>query len=110
MTTFTYADLEQQVADGHASTCISVNGARIIIPTACKEAVGFTNPDDLDVTLLARWKKGERGPEFENQQLQAGDCLVMYNNGRNINELLAQFPGWHTTPEGIRMMVDLLYA
>ena len=110
MAVFTYADLDKKVQDGYASTCISVNGARIIIPTACDQVVGFTNPDDLDVDLLARWKRGERGPEFENQKLQPGDCLVMYNNGRNINELLSQKPDWYKTPEGIREMINLLYA
>ena len=110
MTIYRYADLDKKVEDGLASTCISVNGARIIIPTACDQIVGFTNPDDLDVDLLARWKQGERGPEFENQKLQPGDCLVMYNNGRNINELLMQEPDWHKSPEGIRRMIDRLYS
>jgi len=110
MTVYKFSDLEQKVKDGHASTCISTDGARIIVPTACDQVVGFTNPDDLSVDLLERWKKGERGPEFENQQLHPGDCLVMYNNGRNINELLAQRPGWHKTPEGIKEMITLLYS
>ena len=110
MTTYKYADLDKKVEDGFASTCISVNGARIIIPTSCDEVVGFTNPDDLDVELLARWKNGERGPEFENQKLQPGDCLVMYNNGRNINELLSQDPNWYKSAKGIQNMINRLYA
>lgn len=110
MTTFTYADLDKKLKAGYASTCISTNGARIIIPTACSEPVGFTNPDDLDVRLLARWKAGEDSAELHNQKLNPGDCLVMYNNGRNTNELLSQCPGWEKTPEGIRAMVKRLYA
>ena len=110
MTIYRYTDLDKKVEDGLASTCISVNGARIIIPTACTQTVGFTNPDDLDVDLLARWKKGERGPEFENQKLQPGDCLVMYNNGRSINELLSQDPDWYKSAQGIQKMVNRLYA
>jgi len=26
---------------------------------------------------LDRWRKGERGPSLENQQLMPGDCLVL---------------------------------
>lgn len=109
MTVYKFSDLEQKVKDGYASTCISTEGARIIIPTSCDQVVGFTNPDDLDTKLLGRWKNGERGPEFENQKLNPGDCLVMYDNGRNINELLAQRPNWYKTPEGIREMIAMLY-
>ena len=57
MTIYTYASLDRALKNGECGTCISVDGARIIIPTACSEVVGFTNPDDLDVDLLERWKK-----------------------------------------------------
>lgn len=109
MTIYTYATLNNAVENGEAGTCISVNGARVIIPTSCSEVVGFTNPDDLDIGLLERWKKGERGPEFENQKLMPGDCLVLYDNGRNINQLLDENPDWHKTPEGIKSMIEKLY-
>ena len=114
MTTYSFADLDKklkkQIDAGKASTCISVDGARIVIPTNCDQVVGFTNPDDLDVTLLERWKAGERGPEFENQKLKPEDALIMYNNGRNINQLLEQYPGWETSPEGIKNMIERLYS
>ena len=114
MTTYSFADLdkklEKQIAAGEASTCKPIDRERIIIPTDCEQVVGFTNPDDLDVSLLNRWKAGERGPEFENQKLKPGDALIMYNNGRNINQLLEQYPGWETSPEGIKMMIEKLYS
>lgn len=112
MTTFTYAELEKKVEQKleGTGTCRAADKARIIVPTACDEEIGFTNPDDLDVRLLERWKNGERGPEFENQKLQPGDCLVMYNNGRNINQLLAQYPDWHKSAQGIRDMIERLYS
>ena len=110
MTIYTYAALDRAVKDGNAGTCISVNGARIIIPTACSEVVGFTNPDDLDIEHLNRWKKGERGPEFENQKLMPGDCLVLYDNGRNINKILDENPDWYKTTEGIKNMIEKLYV
>lgn len=110
MTLYTYASLNEAVEKGEAGTCISVNGARIIIPTACSEVVGFTNPDDLDIKLLERWKKGERGPEFENQKLMPGDCLVLYDNGRNINQILGENPDWYKTPKGIKNMIEKLYV
>ncbi len=96
--------------NGETSKCISVNGALIKIPTKCSEPVGFTNPDDLEPALLARWKNGERGPELENHTLRPGDCLVMYNNGRNFNKILDEDPNWHTTPEGIKRTIEILYS
>ncbi len=110
MTEYSYSDLDKMVDDGLASTCISVNGARVIITTSCTEPVGFTNPDDLDVGLLERWKAGERGPEFENQILQPGDALVMYNNGVDINRVLAEFPDWDKSPEGVKKVIEKLYS
>ena len=110
MTIYTYALLNKEAKNGNVGTCISVNGARIIIPTSCTEIVGFTNPDDLDIELLNRWKKGERGPEFENQKLMPGDCLVLYDNGRNINKILDENPDWHKTAEGIKSMIEKLYV
>jgi len=112
MAILTAAELEKRLEQGSegTGTCRAVDRARIIIPTACEEVIGFTNPDDLDVRLLERWKNGERGPEFENQQLKPGDCLVMYNNGRNINQLLEQYPDWHTSVQGIKDMIELLYS
>ena len=110
MTVYNYRMLDEAVERGEASTCISVNGARIIIPTDCKEVVGFTNPDDLDVDLLARWKSGERGPEFENQKLMPGDCLVMYDNGRNFHKILDKDPDWYKSPEGIKKVIEELYV
>ena len=82
MTILTVADLEKKIEQGAegTGTCISVDGARIIIPTLCEEAIGFTNPDDLDVTLLERWKNGERGPEFENQKLRKNTCTCYSPN------------------------------
>lgn len=110
MTIYTYATLNKAVENGEVGTCISINGARIIVPTDCKEVVGFTNPDDLDVGLLERWKKGERGPEFENQKLMPGDCLVLYDNGRNINQILTENPDWYKTSQGIKTMIEKLYV
>ena len=110
MTIYTYTSLDKAVREGKGGTCISVNGARIIIPTACSEVVGFTNPDDLDIERLNRWKKGERGQEFENQQLMPGDCLVLYDNGRNINRILDENPDWYKTAEGIKSMIEKLYV
>lgn len=110
MTIYTYESLNKAVENGEGGTCICVDGARIIIPTDCPKAVGFTNPDDLDVALLDRWRKGERGPSLENQQLMPGDCLVLYDNGRNINKILDENPDWHKTPEGIKNMIEKLYA
>lgn len=110
MTEYTLEMLEKMAGNGEAGTCISVNGARIIIPTACSEVVGFTNPDDLDPALKDRWRAGERGPEFENQKLKPGDCLVMYNNGRDMNKLLAENPDWHKTADGIKSMIEKLYS
>lgn len=110
MTVYTYESLDRAVENGEAGTCISVNGARIIIPTACNEVVGFTNPDDLDPALKDRWRAGERGPEFENQKLMPGDCLVMYNNGRDMNKILEENPDWYKTANGIKGMIEKLYA
>ena len=110
MTVYTPQTLEKKYQNGEAKKCMSVNGARIIIPTNCSEPVGFTNPDDLAPALLARWKNGERGPEFENQTLQPGDALVMYDNGRNFNKILDENPDWHKSPEGIKAMIEKLYS
>ena len=110
MTVFTYSSLDRAIENGEGGYCISVNGARIIIPTACPEVVSFTNPDDLDVDLLNRWKNGERGPEFENQKLMPGDCLVLYDNGRDLNQVINKDPDWYKTSEGIKSMIDMLYA
>ncbi|MBQ8482535.1 MAG: hypothetical protein IJ532_08395 [Alphaproteobacteria bacterium] len=109
MAIYTDETLEQAVREGKAGTCISIDGARVIIPTACSEVVGFTNPDDLDPNLKDRWKSGERGPEFENQKLKPGDCLVMYNNGRDMNKLLEENPDWYKTADGIKSMIENLY-
>lgn len=103
-------DLEEKYKKGETSKCMSVQNARIIIPTNCQEPVGFTNPDDLEPALLARWKKGERGEEFENQILNPGDALVMYNNGRNFNQILDENPDWHTSAKGIKDMIEKLYS
>lgn len=110
MTIHTYSTLDRAVENGEASTCISVNGARIIIPTDCPDIVGFTNPDDLDVDLLQRWKNGERGPEFENQKLMPKDCLVLYDNGRNINQILDKEPDWYKSADGIKRTIERLYS
>ncbi len=107
---YTSETLEKKYLNGETGKCISVNGARIIIPTSCSESVSFTNPDDLEPTLLTRWKNGERGPEFENQKLNPGDALVMYNNGRDFNKLLNEVKNWHTSPQGIKEMIEHLYA
>ncbi len=107
---YTSETLERKYLNGETSKCISVNGARIIIPTSCTESVSFTNPDDLEPSLLVRWKNGERGPEFENQKLNPGDALVMYNNGRDFNKLLNEVNGWHTSPQGIKDMIERLYS
>ncbi len=107
---YTSATLEKKYLNGETGKCISVNGARIIIPTSCTESVSFTNPDDLEPSLLARWKNGERGPEFENQKLNPGDALVMYNNGRDFNKLLDEDKDWHTSPQGIKDMIERLYS
>jgi hypothetical protein len=110
MTIYTDELLDKKVESGEAGLCISVNGARIIIPTACEEVVGFTNPDDLSPDLRERWKKGERGEEFENQKLVPGDCLILYDNGRDINRLFEEYPDWHKTAEGIKNMIEKLYG
>lgn len=110
MTIYTDELLDKKIESGEAGLCISVNGARIIVPTACTEVVGFTNPDDLSPELRERWKQGERGEEFENQKLAPGDCLVLYDNGRDINKLLEEDPDWSKTPEGIKSMIEKLYA
>lgn len=109
MTEYTYEMLDKAAEEGRAGTCISVDGARTIVPTACSEIVGFTNPDDLDPVLKDRWKAGERGPEFENQKLKPGDCLVMYSNGRDLNKLFDENPDWHKTADGIKNMIEKLY-
>lgn len=109
MTIYTYASLDKAVEKGETGTCVSVDADRIIIPTASTEIVGFTNPDDLSVQLLERWKNGERGPEFENQKLMPGDCLVMYDIGNDVNRVLAADPEWYKTADGIKKMVEKLY-
>ena len=107
MTIHTNATLNKAIENGEASTCIPVGVARIIIPTDCPEVVGFTNPDDIDPRL--GWEKGKSGPEFENQKLMPGDCLVMYDNGRNMREVLEEDPNWYKTPEGIKKTIEKLY-
>lgn len=107
---YTNETLEKLYLEGKTSKCISVNGARVIIPTNCEETVFFTNPDDLEPSLLARWKNGERGPEFENQKLNPRDALVMYDNGRDFNKLFDEDKDWHTTPNGIKNMIERLYS
>ena len=109
MTIYNYDLLDKELKSGKVGVCMSSESARIIIPTACDEVVGFTNPDDLDVDLLARWKCGERGPEFENQKLMPGDCLVVYDNENDFNEVLRKYPDWHKTPEGIKNVIEKLY-
>lgn len=109
MTIYTYDMLDKELKDGKANVCMSSESARIIIPTACDEVVGFTNPDDLDIDLLIRWKQGERGEEFENQKLKPGDCLVIYDNGNDFNRVLKKYPDWYKTPEGIKQVIEDLY-
>ena len=109
MTKYTNEMLDKAVEDGKAGTCICVDGTRIIVPTACSEIVSFTNPDDLDPVLKDRWKAGERGPEFENQKLKPGDCLVMKGDGNFLNRILDKDPDWYKTAEGIKNMIENLY-
>jgi len=110
MAKYTFATLEKMFEKGMVQPCISTDDARILIPTACKEPVRFTNPDDLGDERLKRWLAGERGPEFENQVLQPGECLVLYNKGgANISRVLEQYPDWHKSVQGIQEMVARLY-
>ena len=109
MTEYTNEMLDKAVEDGKAGTCICVDGTRIIVPTACSEIVSFTNPDDLEPAMRDRWKAGERGPEFENQKLKPGDCLVMKGDGNFLNRILDKDPDWYKTAEGIKNMIENLY-
>ena len=109
MTEYTNEILDRAVKEGKAGTCICVDGTRIIVPTACSEIVSFTNPDDLEPAMRDRWKAGERDPEFENQKLKPGDCLVMKGDAGLLSRLLDKDPDWYKSAEGIKNMVENLY-